>query len=162
LSFSSSWRHPYRRQIRHARLNSAFSIGNRNNLNTSSTPSGKALIKSLFNEGAVFLAALNMGTGDSGRDEKSHEEDCRCVWLGLIYRNFSCLLQPCLGGRRVTKKAIAPTSVVHFLADLDPRAFRLHDEIHGALGILSKKDAPAFCARCATSDNSALLLYSMI
>jgi len=46
---------------------------------TSSTPSGMALIKSLFNEGAVFLAALNMGTGDSGRDEKSHEEDCRRV-----------------------------------------------------------------------------------
>jgi len=46
---------------------------------TSSTPSGMALIKSLFNEGAVFLAALNMGTGDSGRDEKSHAEDCRRV-----------------------------------------------------------------------------------
>jgi hypothetical protein len=46
---------------------------------TSSAPSGMALIKSLFNEGAVFLAALNMGTGDSGRDEKSHEEDYRRV-----------------------------------------------------------------------------------
>jgi hypothetical protein len=64
--------------------NSAFSIGNRNNqslhfLHASSTPSGMALIKSLFNEGAVFLAALNMGTGNPGRDEKSHEEGCRRV-----------------------------------------------------------------------------------
>jgi hypothetical protein len=29
---------------------------------TSSTPPGVAVIKSLFNEGAAFLAALNMGT----------------------------------------------------------------------------------------------------
>jgi hypothetical protein len=60
------------------------------------------------------------------------------------------------------QKAIAPTSVVHFLADVGPRAFRLHDEIHGAIGILSKKDAPAFRARCATSHDSALPLFSMI
>jgi hypothetical protein len=45
------------------------------------------------------------------------------------------------------------------------RAFRQEDEILGllgAVGILSKKCAPAFRARCATSHNFALPLFSMI
>jgi hypothetical protein len=41
------------------------------NRNTPSTPPGMAVIKSLFNEGAVFLAALNMGTEDQGKT-KNH------------------------------------------------------------------------------------------
>jgi hypothetical protein len=52
-----------------------------------------AVIKSLFNEGAVFLAALNMGTGGQG-GTRNHmtriavaSERAR---LGLVYWNFSC------------------------------------------------------------------------
>jgi energy-converting hydrogenase Eha subunit A len=63
------------------------------NRTTSSTPPGVAVIKSLFSEGAVFLAALNMGTGGQG-GTRNHmtriavaSERAR---LGLIYRNFSC------------------------------------------------------------------------
>jgi hypothetical protein len=69
---------PHRRQIRHARQLCVLHRQQKH-LNTSSTPSGMALIKSLFNEGAVFLAALNMGAGNSGRSEKSPEEDCHRV-----------------------------------------------------------------------------------
>jgi len=42
----------------------------------SPTPSGMALIKAYFNEVAVFLVLLNMGTGESGR-AINHTKGCR-------------------------------------------------------------------------------------
>jgi hypothetical protein len=63
------------------------------NRTTSSTPPGVAVIKSQFNEGAVFLAALNMGTGGQG-GTRNHMTRIAVASqrarLGLIYWNFSC------------------------------------------------------------------------
>ena len=97
---------------------------------TSSTPSGMALIKSLFNEGAVFLAALNMDTGDSG-ETRNHTKRIAVVsaWVQSIGISHAPL-QPCLGGSGADCR----------LAFIPLRLAR----IHGAPRILGKRERACF------------------